>query len=118
MIARLTTVYTAIFAAVLACISFYAYWLIGGQYRSLLAPALDTPEGQSGYRTAMSHVLVTIVAADVPVLIVVGLPMPPTSCVRRSRPSRPSRRRPASRPIRRRASSSTRSRGPRSMRAR
>lgn len=73
MIARLTAVYTAIFAAVLACISFYAYWLVGGQYRSLLAPALDTPEGQSGYRTAMSHVLVTIVAADVPVLIVVGL---------------------------------------------
>jgi len=73
MIARLTTVYTAIFAAVLACISFYAYWLIGGQYRGLLAPALDTPEGRSGYATAMNHVLVTIVAADVPVLIVVGL---------------------------------------------
>lgn len=73
MIARLTAVYVAIFAAVLTGISFYAYWLIGGQYRSLLAPALDTPEGQSGYHGAMSHVLVTIVAADVPVLIAVGL---------------------------------------------
>jgi signal transduction histidine kinase len=73
MIARLTTVYTAIFAAVLACISGYAYWLIGGQYRGLLAPALDTPEGRAGYRTAMTHVLTTIVAADVPVLVVVGL---------------------------------------------
>jgi len=55
MIARLTAVYVAIFAAVLAGISFYAYWLIGGQYRSLLAPALDTPEGQSGYHGAMDH---------------------------------------------------------------
>lgn len=73
MIARLTAVYTAIFAAVLSCISAYAYWLIGGQYRSLLAPALDTIEGQAGYRNAMTHVLITIVAADVPVLIVVCL---------------------------------------------
>lgn len=73
MIVRLTVIYTAIFAAVLACISAYVYWLIGGQYRSLLAPALDTAEGQAGYRNAMMHVLTTIVAADVPVLIVVGL---------------------------------------------
>ena len=73
MIAKMTAVYTAIFAAVLACISVYAYWLIGGQYRSLLAPALDTPEGRAGYNGAMGHVLATIVAADVPVLIVVGL---------------------------------------------
>ena len=72
MIVRLTAIYTAIFAAVLAAISGYAYWFFAAQYRALLAPALDTPEGQTGLRTALAHVLTTIVAADVPVLVVVA----------------------------------------------
>jgi len=73
MIARLTAVYLAIFAAVLAVISGVAFWLVGKQYASLLAPALNTPEGAAGYRSAMLHVAITIGSADIPILIIVGI---------------------------------------------
>ena len=73
MIARLTAIYLAIFAAVLAAISGVAFWLIGRQYASLLAPALNTPEGVAGYRSAMQHVAITIGSADIPLLILVGI---------------------------------------------
>ena len=73
MIARLTVIYVAIFAAVLAAISWVAYAMIAGQYQSLLAPALGTPEGQTGYVSAMRHVALAIGGVDVPLLIVVGI---------------------------------------------
>src|SRR5271170_7715624 len=43
------------------------------QYHSLLLPALSTPEGAAVYARAMSRVLVTILALDIPLLIVVGI---------------------------------------------
>ncbi len=73
MIARLVSGYLAIFAAILAALSVVAYLFVGMQYRSLLLPALSTPEGASAYAHAMSRVLVTIVAFDIPLLIVVGI---------------------------------------------
>lgn len=73
MIARISALYLAIFAAVLAVISTVAFWLVGREYASLLAPALSTPEGAAGYRTAMMHVALTIGGADLPLLIFVGV---------------------------------------------
>jgi signal transduction histidine kinase len=73
VIVRLTALYLAIFAAVLGIISSVAFWLIGKQYVSLLAPALNTPEGAAGYHSAMMHVAITIGGADVPLLILVGI---------------------------------------------
>jgi len=73
VIARLVAGYLAIFAAILAALSIVAYVFVGMQYRSLLLPALATPEGASVYARAMSRVLTTILAFDIPLLIVVGL---------------------------------------------
>jgi len=73
VIARLVAGYLAIFAAILAALSVGAYVFVGMQYRSLLAPALSTPEGASAYAHAMGRVGVTIVAFDIPLLVLVGL---------------------------------------------
>jgi signal transduction histidine kinase len=73
VIARLTALYVALFAAVLGALSWYAYWLIGTQYKGMLAPALGTPEGQAGYAAAMRHVALAIGGADVPLLIGIGI---------------------------------------------
>lgn len=73
MIARLTATYVAIFAAVLAAISWVAYGIVGSQYRSMLAPALETPEGRAGYATAMHHVAAAILGADLPLLVAVAI---------------------------------------------
>ena len=73
MITRLVTSYLAVFAIVLAALSLGAYIFIGQQYHSLLLPALSTPEGIAGYNHTMQRVLLTIVAFDVPLLIVVGV---------------------------------------------
>lgn len=73
MITRLTAIYLAIFACVLAAISIVAYLFVGQQYHSLLLPALATPEGQIAYTQAMSRVAVTIAAFDVPLLVLVGI---------------------------------------------
>lgn len=73
MIARLTALYLAIFAIVLAALSVAAYAFVGGQYHSLLLPALNTPEGRIAFDTAMRHVAFTIAAFDVPLLVLVGV---------------------------------------------
>lgn len=72
MIARLALRYLAVFAFVLAALSAGAYVFLGREYASLLQPALGTPEAAHAYAAAMSRVLFTIVAFDVPLLIVVG----------------------------------------------
>jgi two-component system OmpR family sensor kinase len=73
VIARLVIGYLAIFAAILAALSVVAYLFVGMQYHSVLLPALSTPEGAAVYAQAMSRVLVTILAFDVPLLIFVGV---------------------------------------------
>lgn len=73
MIARLVAGYLAVFAAILAALSVVAYLFVGMQYNSLLLPALSTPEGARVYTQAMARVLVTILAFDIPLLIVVGI---------------------------------------------
>lgn len=73
MIARLALRYLAVFAVVLAALSAGAYLFLGREYAALLQPALGTPEAARAYATAMSRVLLTIVAFDVPLLIVVGV---------------------------------------------
>lgn len=73
MIARLVALYLAIFAAVLAALSIGAYVFVGTQYHSLLLPALATPEGAAAYQAAMRRVAITIVAFDIPLLILVGI---------------------------------------------
>ena len=73
MIPRLVALYLVVFAAVLAILSAGAYFFVGTQYHSLLLPALSTPEGMAAYRQAMQRVALTIVAFDVPLVIVVGI---------------------------------------------
>lgn len=72
MIARLTTVYLAIFALVLAVLSIAAYAFVQGQYHSLLLPALGTPEGKLALASVMRRVALTIAGFDVPLLLFVG----------------------------------------------
>lgn len=73
MIARLSLRYLAVFAVVLAALSAGAYLFLGREYATLLAPALGTPEASRAYAAAMNRVLLTILAFDVPLLIVVGV---------------------------------------------
>jgi signal transduction histidine kinase len=73
VITRLTATYLAIFACVLAVLSFVAYLFVSQQYQSLLLPALATPEGQAAYAAAMRRVGLVIVAFDIPLLILVGI---------------------------------------------
>lgn len=72
MIARLALRYLLVFAVVLAALSAGAYLFLGREYASLLAPALGTPEASRAYAVAMQRVLLTIVAFDVPLLVIVG----------------------------------------------
>jgi signal transduction histidine kinase len=73
VIARLTAIYVAIFAAVLALLSAAAYAFVGMEYRSLLAPALQTPEARAAYAHAMARVALAIGGFDLPLLVVVGI---------------------------------------------
>jgi signal transduction histidine kinase len=72
VIARLTAIYLAIFGVVLVALSTAAYIFVGMSYRSLLQPALQTPEGQSAYAHAMSRVALAIGGFDLPLLVIVG----------------------------------------------
>ena len=73
MIARLVGAYLAIFTLVLAAASFALYVFLAAQYHSLLLPALSTPEGASVYAQTMRKVALEIAAADLPLLVLVGL---------------------------------------------
>ena len=72
MIARLALRYLLVFAVILALLSAGAYFFMSGEYRSMLLPALGTPEAAQAYREAMNKVLFTIVSFDVPLLAIVG----------------------------------------------
>ncbi len=73
MIARLVAAYVGIFTIVVIGASISLYLFLAGQYHSILLPALSTPEGASVYAQTMRKVAFEIVAADVPLLILVGL---------------------------------------------
>jgi signal transduction histidine kinase len=73
VIARLALRYLIVFAVVLAALSAGAYFFLGREYAALLQPALGTPEAARAYAAAMGRVLLTIVAFDVPLLILVGV---------------------------------------------
>lgn len=73
MIARLALRYLAVFAIILAALSAVAYMFLGREYASLLQPALGTPEVAHAYAAAMRRVLFTILAFDVPLLVLVGV---------------------------------------------
>jgi signal transduction histidine kinase len=73
VIERLTVRFILLFVAVLAALDAVAYWLYARMYAALLGPALTTPEGAGGLHRALVIVTETIVAADIPLLILVGL---------------------------------------------
>lgn len=73
MIARTAGLYLLIFVCVLAALDAGAYAFMQREYASVLGPALGTPEGAAALATAMRRVAISIVAADVPLIAVVGI---------------------------------------------
>jgi len=69
---RLTASYLAVFAIVIATLSVLAYTFVANTYRSIVAPALETPEGRAGFAAALRPVLAAIVTADALLLLAVG----------------------------------------------
>ncbi len=69
---RLTASYLAVFGVVIAALSALAYTFVANTYRSIVAPALDTPEGRAGFAAALRPVLAAIVTADALLLLAVG----------------------------------------------
>jgi len=57
---------------VVAGLSVVAYLLIENNYRSIVAPALDTPEGRAGFAAAMRPALYAILSCDALMLLLVG----------------------------------------------
>ncbi len=73
MILRTALLYLAIFVCVLAALSVGAYAFVAREYASLLAPALNTPEGSAGLSAAMRRVVFTIAEIDLPLVLVVAV---------------------------------------------
>jgi len=57
---------------VIAAISVVAYTFVANTYRSIVAPALDTPEGKAGFAAAMRPALYAILSVDALLLLAVG----------------------------------------------
>jgi len=72
VIARLALRYLLVFAVVLAALSAGAYFFVAREYASMVLPAINTPEVSRGYAVAMQRVMLTILAFDVPLLVIVG----------------------------------------------
>ncbi len=72
MILRTAGLYLLIFVCVLAALDAGAYAFMQREYASLLAPALGTAEGAAGLAAAMRRVAFSILAADVPPIVVVA----------------------------------------------
>ena len=72
LILRTAALYLLIFVCVLAALDAGAYAFMQREYASQLGPALGTPEGATALATAMRHVAVSILAFDVPLILVVG----------------------------------------------
>jgi signal transduction histidine kinase len=69
---RLTSAYLAIFASVIGVLSVLAYRFVESNYRSIVAPALDTPEGRAGFAAALRPALYAILSFDALLLALVG----------------------------------------------
>jgi len=72
VIARAACLYLLVFVCVLAALDAGAYVFMQREYTSLLGPALATPEGATALSAAMRRVTLTLLALDVPLVIVVG----------------------------------------------
>ncbi len=72
MIARAAGLYLGIFICVLLALNVGAYAFMHTEYGSLLAPALNTPEGAHALATAMRHVVVALGAIDTPLVAIVA----------------------------------------------
>lgn len=72
VVVRLTASYLAIFLLVIGALSVLAYFLVAAQYRGALGPALDVPEGVAALGIALRRVVLSILALDAALAIVVG----------------------------------------------
>jgi signal transduction histidine kinase len=72
LIARTAGLYLLIFVCVLAALDAGAYAFMQREYVSALGPALGTPEGARGLAVAMRGVALTLVAFNVPLIVIVG----------------------------------------------
>jgi len=72
VVLRLAGSYLAVFLLVIGALSVLAYLLIAAQYRSALGPALSLPEGAAALSSALRNVLLSILALDAALGIVVG----------------------------------------------
>ena len=73
MILRAALFYLGIFICVLVALNAGAYAFMAREYASLLAPVLATSEGAAAMTTALRRVVVTLLALDVPLIVVVAL---------------------------------------------
>jgi signal transduction histidine kinase len=73
LILRATALYLAIFVCVLLALNAGAYEFMSAQWRSMLAPALGTPEAAQALATAMRRVVVTLAAIDGPLVAIVAV---------------------------------------------
>jgi signal transduction histidine kinase len=72
LILRTTLLYLLIFVCVLLVLDGGAYAFMSTEYRSLLGPALGTPEATAALASSMRRVAVTIFALDVPLIVAFG----------------------------------------------
>ena len=72
IVARVTASYLGVFLVVLGAISAVAYLFVLRSAREALEPLLALPEGRAALAVTMHRVALTIVAFDVPLVLVVG----------------------------------------------
>jgi signal transduction histidine kinase len=73
LIFRTAALYLCVFVCVLAALSVGAYAFVAREYVSLLAPALNTPEGSAALNVALRRVVLTIAEIDFPLVLVVAM---------------------------------------------
>jgi signal transduction histidine kinase len=73
LIVRAAGLYLAIFVCVLLALNAGAYEFMAMQWRSMLAPALGTPEAAHAMATAMRNVVTTLAAIDAPLVAIVAV---------------------------------------------
>jgi signal transduction histidine kinase len=73
VIVRTAALYLAGFVCVLIALSAGAYAFMAREYAALMGPALGTPEATAGIASAMQHVIATIVAIDLPIVVLVAI---------------------------------------------
>jgi signal transduction histidine kinase len=62
----------AVFLLIIGALSVLAYALIAAGYRTALGPALDVPEGAMALATALRRVILSILAVDAGLAVIVG----------------------------------------------